>query len=97
MSNILSVFNPPPARPLSDEEVGTGCFPCTAMQALTALAGGAYLASGYVFKDLDTGKIDLKKNPMWWQRSVRGMGTVVVGFGVFRGAEAIQMLAEGLE
>lgn len=92
MSNILSVFNPPPPRKLSDEEVGHGCLPCTAMQSLFLFAGGIYLTSNYVFKDFKTGKIDYAKNPMWWQKTVKGAGVVIFGLGAYRAGEVAQML-----
>lgn len=36
-------------------------------------------------------KIDLTKHPLWWQRSVRGVGVGVIGFGLWRLAEAFLM------
>ncbi|EGW34284.1 uncharacterized protein SPAPADRAFT_59702 [Spathaspora passalidarum NRRL Y-27907] len=93
MSNILSVFNPPPSRDLSDAELGKACLPCTAIQSFVAMAGGAYLNSPNQFKD-KAGKIDFVKHPLWWQRSVRGAGIVLFGFGAYRAGEVIQILLE---
>ncbi|KAG7662681.1 uncharacterized protein J8A68_003811 [[Candida] subhashii] len=92
MSNILSVFNPPPSRDLSSDEIGKKCIPCTAVQSIAALIGGFWFSSPNQFKDKVTGKIDLKKNPLWWQRSVRGSGIVLFGLGAYRAGEVIQML-----
>ena len=64
MSNILSVFNPPPSRDIPDEP----CLPCTAIQSLMSFAGGLYLNLNSLFKDLK-GKINVHKNPIWWQNS----------------------------
>lgn len=92
MSNILSVFNPPPSRPLSNEEVESSCIPCTIIQSILCVGGGAYFSSGFPLKDSKTGKIDLKKNPIWWQKSVRITGVLLIGLGAYRFGEAFQML-----
>lgn len=89
MSNIVSVFNPPPSRDLAENEVD--CLGCTAVQSLVAFGGGAYLASSLPFKDKH-GKIDVVKNPVWWQKSIRGAGILVFGLGAYRAGEAIQIL-----
>ncbi|RLV95375.1 hypothetical protein JA1_001083 [Spathaspora sp. JA1] len=83
MSNILSVFNPPPSRTIPDSE----------LDRTLAMVGGFYLNSPNQFKD-KTGKIDLVKHPLWWQRSVRGAGIVLFGFGAYRAGEVIQILLQ---
>ncbi|CAX39951.1 conserved hypothetical mitochondrial protein [Candida dubliniensis CD36] len=94
MSNILSVFNPPPSRPYppSPDELESQCLPCTAIQSIVAIGGGLYLSSPNQFKDKTTGKIDLRKNPIWWQRSVRGAGIILFGLGAYRAGEVVQIL-----
>lgn len=91
MSNILSVFTPPPSRPLSSSET-ENCVPCTAVQAAVCVAGGAYFALGWAFRDFKTGQIDAHKHPVWWQKSVRGAGVILVGLGAFRAGEVVQMV-----
>lgn len=83
MSNILSVFNPPPARDIPDEP----CLPCTAIQSLMSFAGGLYLNLNSLFKDLK-GKINIHKNPIWWQNSVKSLGILLIGLGAYRAGEA---------
>lgn len=61
------------------------------MQSVMAFAGGAYLSSNLPFTD-KSGKIDLVKNPLWWQRSIKGAGILVFGLGAYRAGEAIQLL-----
>ncbi|ABN68685.1 predicted protein [Scheffersomyces stipitis CBS 6054] len=92
MSNILNVFNPPPSRPLTEDEIGEGCIPCTAVQSVVALAGGVYLNSNTLFKDPKTGKIDFAKNPIWWQKTVKGFGIVLFGLGAYRAGEVGQLV-----
>lgn len=87
MSNILNVFNPPPAGPV-DDNFGRDCLPCTLIQAALAIGGGTYLYSGAPFREAN-GKIDLKKNPLWWQKSIRGASILVVGIGAYRLGEAV--------
>ncbi|CUM45169.1 uncharacterized protein AC631_05582 [Debaryomyces fabryi] len=82
MSNILSVFNPPPARAIPYES----CLPCTAIQSLMSFAGGLYLNLNSLFKDLK-GKINLHKNPIWWQNSVKSLGILLIGLGAYRAGE----------
>lgn len=82
MSNIISVFNPPASRALPDES----CMPCTAIQSLMSFAGGFYLNLNSLFKDLK-GKINLRKNPIWWQNSVKSIGIVLIGLGAYRAGE----------
>lgn len=90
MSNILSVFNPPPARDLSDEEVGRGCIGCTAVQGATAMGVGAYMALGAILKPLaqSLAKTGPVTHPPWWKASVRAGGALLVIFGAVRAAEA---------
>lgn len=90
MSNILSVFNPPPSRDVPVTEVN--CLPCTAIQLAVAFGGGLYLNSNLPFSATKDGKIDLKKHPQWWQKSVRGVGIVLVGLGAYRLGEVGQIL-----
>lgn len=89
MSNILSVFNPPPPRDLGDDEVN--CLGCTAVQSLVAFAGGGYLTSNLPFKD-KFGKVDLVKNPIWWQKSIKGVGILIFGLGAYRAGEVVQII-----
>ncbi|RCK62786.1 hypothetical protein Cantr_09144 [Candida viswanathii] len=93
-SNILSVFNPPKPGPYppsqSDDDVQ--CLPCTAIQSLVALGFGFYLSTPNQFRDKTTGKIDFVKNPLWWQRSVRGAGIILFGLGAYRAGEVVQIL-----
>lgn len=91
MSNILSVFNPPPARDLPDVD----CLPCTAIQGAVSLFGGSFLVSGIPFRDSKLNLIDIVKHPLWWQRSVRGFGIGVIGFGVFRISQSVEMWKNG--
>lgn len=93
-SNILSVFNPPKPGPYppSQETPEEQCLPCTAIQSLVALGCGFYLSSPNQFKDKTTGKIDLVKNPLWWQRSVRSAGIILFGMGAYRAGEVFQIL-----
>ncbi|KAL6454516.1 hypothetical protein SBY92_003982 [Candida maltosa Xu316] len=89
-SNILEIFNPPaPGKYTPREEQ---CLPCTAIQSIVAMGFGFYLSSPNQFKDAKTGKIDLVKNPLWWQRSVRGAGIILFGLGAYRAGEVIQIL-----
>ncbi|KAI5954616.1 hypothetical protein KGF54_002392 [Candida jiufengensis] len=92
-SNIASVFNPPPSRNIPDREI-EDCIPCTTIQSIAAIAGGLYFSSPNQFKDKVTGKIDLVKNPLWWQRSVRGAGIILVGLGAYRAGEVFKILYE---
>ncbi|CAK7891985.1 hypothetical protein CAAN1_01S07998 [[Candida] anglica] len=89
MSNILSVFNPPPSRQLDTNEVN--CLPCTFIQSMFATGGGIYLNSNIPFKGTD-GKVDFKKHPIWWQKSVRGIGILLIGLGAYRFGEVAQMV-----
>lgn len=93
-SNILSVFNPPKTGPYppSQENSEEQCLPCTAIQSFVALGCGFYLSSPNQFKDKTTGKIDFVKNPLWWQRSVRGAGIILFGLGAYRAGEVFQLL-----
>lgn len=86
MSNILNVLNPPPSRPLSDEE----CLPCTAVQLAVCLGGGGYFLLLLPFKGKN-GVVDLKKHPVWFQRGVRGVGIGLVALGMYRLGEVVQI------
>jgi hypothetical protein len=92
MSNILSVFNPPPGRDLSDEEVGKGCIGCTAIQGGTAIALGAYMALGAILKPLVQSLAKQSGTPVvhptWWKATIRSGGAFLVVFGAVRVAEA---------
>lgn len=85
MSNILDVFNPPPAGNVDRNP--QDCIPCTLVQAALALGGGLYLYSGMPFMD-SSGKIDVSKHPLWWQRTVRATLVVVIALGAYRLGEA---------
>ncbi|CEP62568.1 Dmo2p LALA0_S05e08526g [Lachancea lanzarotensis] len=92
-SNILSVFNPPPQRELTDEET-KDCIPCQIMSTMFSLGFGGYLALGKPFEYSDKEKkrgISLEKfqelNPRWWRASLRGLGGALMVFGVVRGTE----------
>ncbi|SCU92615.1 LANO_0E01530g1_1 [Lachancea nothofagi CBS 11611] len=92
-SNILSVFNPPPTRELSEEET-QDCVPCQVMSTVFSLGFGSYLASGKPFEYSEkerTKGISVEKfqklNPKWWRTSLRGMGGLLVVFGIVRGTE----------
>lgn len=89
MSNIISVFNPPPSRDIPTSDVN--CLPCTFIQSMFAFGGGAYLSSSLPFTEKD-GKIDVKKNPLWWQKSVRGIGILLIGLGAYRFGEVGQII-----
>ncbi|KAI3406008.1 hypothetical protein KGF56_001227 [Candida oxycetoniae] len=91
MSNILSVFNPPPSRDIPEKNI-EACLPCTAIQSAVAILGGLYLSSPNQFKDKTTGKIDVIKNPLWWQKSVRGAGIILFALGAYRAGEVVQIL-----
>lgn len=86
MSNILSVFNPPPLRDLGEED----CIPCTLVQLVVCFAGGGYFALRMPFQGKD-GAVDLKKHPLWFQRGVRGAGLALVALGMFRVGELVQI------
>ncbi|KAI5948897.1 hypothetical protein KGF57_005090 [Candida theae] len=89
MSNILSVFNPPPPRDIPEKEYKY-CLPCTAIQSAVGIGLGSVLSSPNQFKDSTTGKIDLVKNPLWWQRSVRSAGVILLALGAYRAGEVVQ-------
>lgn len=93
MSNIIDVFNPPPNRRLEPEET-MDCLPCQVMASTFALGFGGYLATGQAFKYTDKERkqgITLaefeKRNPQWWKYSLRGLGSALIVFGIFRGTE----------
>ena len=88
MSNIFSVFNPFPSRDLPASEVD--CLPCTLVHSAFAICGGYLLSffSELPFKEGKENKIDFKKHPLWWQRPVRGIAGVMIGFGAYRFAQA---------
>lgn len=52
--------------------------------------GGWYMQLGLPMQD-KSGKIDVRKHPLWWQKSVRGMGIVLVGLGSYRVGELVRM------
>lgn len=86
-SNILSVFNPPPARDLEDYET---CIPCTAMQSIVAILGGGYLTTNLPFQPSE--KFKVQQNPLWWIRSVKVSGLMLIGFGIYRAKEVYNEL-----
>ncbi|EEQ41426.1 hypothetical protein EJF18_70039 [Clavispora lusitaniae] len=86
MSNILGAFNPPPARDLSSED----CMACTAIQSMVCFGGGGYFLSPMPFRN-KSGLVDLKKHPVWFQRSVRGIGIGLIALGMFRLGEVGQI------
>ena len=86
MSNIADIFNPPASRPV----VTDNCAPCTAVQALMCFGGGWYMLLGFPLQDKN-GIIDVRKHPVWWQKSVRGVGVLLVGLGAYRVGELAQM------
>lgn len=88
MSNILSVFSPPPSRDLTGEET-KDCLPCQVMATVSALGAGAWFASGKVFEDdlKLTKEESLKKNPIWWRNTIRSSGYLLIAFGIYRGTE----------
>lgn len=93
MSNILSVFNPPPSRELDEEET-RDCVPCQVMSTVFGIGFGSYLVSGRAFKYSEAEKkkgISLeefnKRNPMWWRRSLKGLGSIFIIMGLARGTE----------
>lgn len=86
MSNITSIFNPPKGRDLSDDE----CLGCTVVQLVVSLCGGLYFLSPYPFRD-KAGLVDLKKHPLWFQRSVRGAGIGLVALAMYRVGEMGQI------
>lgn len=92
MSNILDVFNPPKSRDLRSDEVD--CLGCTAIQSLVAFGGGAYLS---LFSFKEHGKVDLAKNPLWWQRSIKSAGVLVFALGAYRAGEVVQILYDRYE
>ncbi|CAI5755925.1 unnamed protein product [Candida verbasci] len=92
MSNIASIFNPPPPRDFSDKEIAEQCLSCTTIQSLVGLIGGFYLSTSNQFKDKTSGKIDFHKNPLWWQKSVKGLGVILFGLGAYRAGEVLQIL-----
>lgn len=92
-SNILSVFNPPAKRDLSDEEV-QDCIPCQVMSTVFSLGFGSYLISGKPFEYSDkeakrgiTAEKFEKMNPQWWRNSLRAFGGSLIVFGLVRGSE----------
>lgn len=89
-SNILSLFNPPPPGPIDTDP----CLPCTAIQLVAALAGGLYFCSDWAFKDFKTGKFPTGKDrpPLWWVRTVRGSGVLLIGLSAYRAGEVAQMV-----
>lgn len=87
MSNIALIFSP---RPPADYEP---CVTCTAMQAVMSFAGGWYMLLGRPFHD-SKGVIDVRKHPIWWQKSVRGVGVLLVGLGAYRVGELGQVAWE---
>lgn len=94
MSNIRDVFFPPPARDIPEQEI-EDCIPCNTVQALVAMGGGLWLASENQFRDKSTGKIDAVKNPLWWRRSVRGLGLTLFVLGTYRAFEVSQAIYHG--
>ncbi|AGO11441.1 AaceriACR195Wp [[Ashbya] aceris (nom. inval.)] len=93
VSNILSVFNPPPSRDLTQEET-KDCLPCQLMSSAFALGFGSYLLSGRAFRynEKDKAKgITLEEfnryNPAWWRNSLRTFGGGLVLLGLVRGTE----------
>lgn len=59
------------------------------MATMSAIAAGAWFASGRVFdEDVKLSKEEsVKKNPIWWKNTVRGSGVALIGFGLYRGGE----------
>lgn len=88
-SNILSVFNPPPARDIEDYEK---CIPCTTMQSVVAILGGAYLTTDLPFQPNE--KFKVNQNPLWWIRTVKVSGLALVGFGIYRAKEVYDQIYE---
>jgi hypothetical protein len=86
MSNIAGIFNPPASRPVETDN----CAPCTAVQALMCFGGGWYMLLGFPLQDKN-GTINVRKHPLWWQKSVRGVGVLLVGLGAYRVGELAQM------
>lgn len=84
---LFRVFSPPAPRDLPEED----CLGCTLVQLAVCFGGGAYFASLMPFKDA-SGKINLTKHPLWFQRSVRGGGVALVALGMFRIGEVLQMV-----
>ncbi|CCE63767.1 hypothetical protein TPHA_0F02860 [Tetrapisispora phaffii CBS 4417] len=92
-SNILAVFNPPPARDMDKSEY-QDCLPCQIMSSFFAIGFGSYLASGKPFKygekerkaGMSLADFD-KRNPKWWRGTMRGLGGSLVVLGVIRGTE----------
>lgn len=87
-SNLLSVFKPAQAKDYEYQE----CIPCTSIQAMLSFVLGGYLQSDTLFKE--NGKIDLKKHPIMWQKSVKLTGLGLFGFGFWRLYEVYNMYTE---
>ncbi|SCV99802.1 LAFE_0B02828g1_1 [Lachancea fermentati] len=92
-SNILSVFNPPPERTLTEEET-RDCIPCQIMSTMFSVGFGSYLLSGKAFqysqkeKNKGISPQDFQKlNPAWWRYTLRTVGGCLIGFGFIRGSE----------
>lgn len=81
MTNMTDLFNPPASKNLSDKEI-EDCTVCQTMATVTALAAGAYFASGQVFKNEKPGT-----NPMWWKNFIKGTGMGLIGYGIYRGGD----------
>lgn len=89
-SNIVSLFNPRSAD--APAASGDDCVGCMTVQLLTALGLGTYLQTGGLFKE--NGTIDYKKHPVLWQRSVRGVGVGLIGFGFYRAWNTFKLAQE---
>lgn len=92
-SNILSIFNPPETRDLSDQEV-QDCLLCQIMSTTFSLGFGCYLISNMPFKYGDKERaqgISMKefqiRNPKWWKYTLKGVGASLLILGIVRGTE----------
>lgn len=80
MSNILSVFT---RRFESDSSLNDPeCIKCRFLKPIVCFSFGSYLFFFDVFRDKKLGVFDLKKNPLWWRRSVKTFGFMSLIFGL---------------
>lgn len=98
-SNILSLFTRPTRSQVTEQEgqsnsddIGESlqqdCIPCMTVQLIMSIGLGTYLQSDSLFKE--NGIVDYKKHPIIWQRSLRGFGLGLIGFGLYRGYSIVR-------
>ncbi|CCK69488.1 Dmo2p KNAG_0C03840 [Huiozyma naganishii CBS 8797] len=91
-SNIMKVFQPP-----TESENFESCLGCDIFNSIFLIGSGSYLLTGRPTKrGIKESLSDYAlKHPKWWRATIRSVGGLLFGFGLYRGIETYSTWANG--